>query len=225
MLATNRLLIVDDEAGITRVIEAAARDLGFEVLAIHDSDQFEKALGRIKPTIIFLDIAMPGRDGMELIGYLAAGKYSGKVVVMSGSDPRYIQMSSTIAKTRGLMLAGMLAKPFRKQEVTDLLNSLAIGETAQEPNMQPLVYDVVLHGDEWRFVHGDTVSVGYPSRSAAIHAAEAYTLQAGRTVHIRVFRVDGTIDEERVFIRASDQYLNDKTDQISPLQRSHSNDP
>ena len=44
---------------------------------------------------------MPGRDGMELIGYLAAGNYPGKVVVMSGSDPRYIQMSSTIAKTRG----------------------------------------------------------------------------------------------------------------------------
>jgi hypothetical protein len=91
--------------------------------------------------------------------------------------------------------------------------------------MQPPVYDVVLHGDEWRFVHGDTVSVGYPSRSAAIHAAEAYALQAGRTVHIRVFRVDGTIDEERVFIRASDQYLNDETDPSFQLRRSPSNNP
>jgi DNA-binding LytR/AlgR family response regulator len=63
-----------------RLIEAAARELGFEVLAIHDSDQFEKALGQIKPTIIFLDIAMPGRDGVELIGYLADGNYPGKVV-------------------------------------------------------------------------------------------------------------------------------------------------
>jgi DNA-binding NtrC family response regulator len=123
--AAVRVLIVDDEAGITRVIEAAARELGFEVLAIHDSDQFEKALGQIMPTIIFLDIAMPGRDGMELIGYLAAGNYPGKVVVMSGSDPRYIQMSSAIAKTRGLMVAGTLAKPFRKQQVTDLLARLA----------------------------------------------------------------------------------------------------
>jgi hypothetical protein len=51
--------------------------------------------------------------------------YPGKVVVMSGSDPRYIQMSSTIAKTRGLAVAGTLAKPFRKQQVTDLLTRLA----------------------------------------------------------------------------------------------------
>lgn len=122
--STNRLLIVDDEPGIARLIEITARELGFEVLAIHDSDQFEKALGQIKPTIIFLDIAMPGRDGMELIGYLAAGNYPGKVVVMSGTDARYIQMSAAIAKTRGLQVAGTLEKPFRKRTVLDLLLSL-----------------------------------------------------------------------------------------------------
>jgi hypothetical protein len=32
---------------------------------------------------------MPGRAGVELIGHLAAGNYPRKVVVMSGSDPRY----------------------------------------------------------------------------------------------------------------------------------------
>jgi hypothetical protein len=47
-------------------------------------------------------------------------------VVMSGSDPSYIQMSSTIAKTRGLWVAGTLAKPFRKQTVRDLLVSLSM---------------------------------------------------------------------------------------------------
>jgi hypothetical protein len=69
---------------------------------------------------------MPGRDGLELIGHLSAGQYPGRVVVMSGSDPRYIQMSSTIAKTRGLIVAATLAKPFRKQEVSELLIRLAI---------------------------------------------------------------------------------------------------
>jgi PleD family two-component response regulator len=90
MAAANRLLIVDDEQGIT--LEAVAQKLGFNVRAIHHSEQFEKALGQIDPTVILLDIAMPERDGMELIGLLAAKSYAGKVVVMSGSDPRYIQM-------------------------------------------------------------------------------------------------------------------------------------
>jgi DNA-binding response OmpR family regulator len=119
MAAADRLLIIDDEPGVTRIIEAIARGMGFEVMSINDTDEFEKALGTIKPTIILLDIAMPGRDGMELIGYLAAANYPGKVVIMSGNDPRYIQTSSTIGKTRGLQIADTLPKPFRKQQLSD----------------------------------------------------------------------------------------------------------
>ena len=121
----SRLLVIDDDPGVTRVVETIARQLGMEVMSINDTDQFEKALETLKPTIILLDITMPGRDGMELIGYLSARNYPGKIVVMSGSDERYIQMSSTIAKTRGLWVSGTLAKPFRKQQVQDVLMDLA----------------------------------------------------------------------------------------------------
>jgi DNA-binding response OmpR family regulator len=124
-MAGKRLLIVDDEPGITSVIGSAALQLGFEVLSIHDSDQFEKAMQKLKPTIIFLDIAMPGRDGMQLVGVLAAANYPGKIVIISGSDQSYIQMLSAVAKTRGLMVAGTLQKPFRRQTVLDLLKALA----------------------------------------------------------------------------------------------------
>lgn len=125
MTMIHRLLIVDDDPDITRVIETAAFAFGFEAMSINDTAQFEKAFEAIKPTIIFLDVAMPGRDGVELIGYLEAGNYPGKVVIMSGTDPRYIQMSSAIGKMRGLEIAGTLAKPFRKQQVMDLLTDLA----------------------------------------------------------------------------------------------------
>jgi DNA-binding NtrC family response regulator len=120
-----RLLIVDDEPGITRLIESAALGLGFEVVAINHTSEFEKALAALNPTIILLDVSMPDRDGLELIAHLAKGNYAGRLAIMSGSDPRYIQMSSAIAKMRGLHVAGTLAKPFRMHEVTDLLSRLA----------------------------------------------------------------------------------------------------
>jgi DNA-binding NtrC family response regulator len=121
---SNRLLVIDDEVGITSVIEHAARALGFEVLSIHDPDQFEKGLTKIRPSVIFLDIAMPGRDGMQLIGHLASNSYGGHIVIMSGSGSHYIQMSAASAKARGLAVAATLPKPFRKQEVVELLSSL-----------------------------------------------------------------------------------------------------
>lgn len=125
MAESVRLLIIDDEPGVTRLIESAARSMGLDVMAINETEQFEKALESLKPTIIFLDVAMPGRDGLELIGHLSARNYPGKIVIMSGSDPRYIQMSSTIAKTRGLAIAGTLAKPFRVSTLKALLTRLA----------------------------------------------------------------------------------------------------
>lgn len=121
---SNRLLIIDDEPGITQVIESAAREIGLGSFVIHDTEQFEKALDAIKPTLIFLDISMPHRDGVELMSYLAAGNYPGMVVIMSG-HPLYLKMGSTIAETHGLRLADSLAKPFRRQQILDLLLDLA----------------------------------------------------------------------------------------------------
>lgn len=124
MTEANRLLIVDDEPAIARLIEVAAVDAGYTVKAISDSSAFERALEEFKPAIIFLDISMPGRDGMELIGLLAAMEYPGKIVVASGAGDSYVQISSIVAKTRGLQFAGTLAKPFRRQALMELLAKL-----------------------------------------------------------------------------------------------------
>jgi DNA-binding response OmpR family regulator len=123
--AYDRLLIVDDEPEISRIVELAASQLGLETFAINRSSEFESALATVSPTIIFLDIAMPGRDGVELIGVLAALNFRGGLVLMSGWDLLFIQMSTTIAESRGLTVAGALPKPFRKQTVVDLLTKLA----------------------------------------------------------------------------------------------------
>jgi DNA-binding NtrC family response regulator len=124
MVATNRLLIVDDEPAIARLIEVSALEAGFTVKAISDSGDFERALKEFEPTVVFLDISMPGRDGMELIGQLAAMNYPGKIVVASGAGASYVQISSAVAKSRGLQFAGTLAKPFRRQALMELLDKL-----------------------------------------------------------------------------------------------------
>jgi CheY-like chemotaxis protein len=123
----HRLLIVDDEPGITRLIEILARSVGIESLAINDPLQFEMAVGSVKPTIIFLDIVMPGRDGTELISQLAAGNYPGKLVLMSGADPTYMQMAAKLGSSQGLMIVAHLPKPFRNKQILNLLSQLDSG--------------------------------------------------------------------------------------------------
>ena len=124
MAAINRLLIVDDKQEITDLVEVFAQAAGYEVFSINDSKLFEQALDQIKPTVIFLDMTMPGRDGMALIGSLASSNYPGKVVIMSGSDLSDVKTRST--EIRGLMLSAVLLKPFRKQTVMELLKDLSV---------------------------------------------------------------------------------------------------
>jgi len=119
-----RLLIVDDEPGFTRFVEYVAEGIGLEVRSLHDGSEVEAVLATWAPGIILLDINMPGRDALGLLGLLAARNYAGQVVVISGAAPEYLQMTGASARMRGLNLAAVRTKPIRKQELEELLLQL-----------------------------------------------------------------------------------------------------
>jgi two-component system nitrogen regulation response regulator NtrX len=81
----SRILIVDDEAGIRRSLAGILSDEGFETTAVSDG---EAALGSIGgdgvPDLVLLDIAMPGRDGVEILVEIAQRWPRLPVVMMSG---------------------------------------------------------------------------------------------------------------------------------------------
>src|SRR6185436_21098324 len=108
-----RLLVIDDDPDVAPPIEAIARRLRFSVMMRKDGFDFERVVDEFRPTIIFLDLALPGRDGLELVGCLVMNNYSGKLVVMSGWDVTQIQLVSRFASAQGLTVAGTLPKPFQ----------------------------------------------------------------------------------------------------------------
>lgn len=120
----SRLLIVEDEEAFARFIATVATGAGYDVRVVVRSEDFESQLSEWKPRVLFLDVFMPDRDGLELLGLLQQHAYDGQIVMMSGADSLYLNMAAASAKARGLRLAGILAKPCRKQEVEDLLRTL-----------------------------------------------------------------------------------------------------
>jgi two-component system, NtrC family, nitrogen regulation response regulator NtrX len=80
-----RVLIVDDEAGIRRSLAGILSDEGFEPSAVSDG---EEALAAIAsdgaPDLVLLDIAMPGRDGVEILVEIVQRWPGLPVVMMSG---------------------------------------------------------------------------------------------------------------------------------------------
>ncbi len=81
----SRILIVDDEDDIRRSLAGILGDEGFETATAEDG---ERAIARIEeegpPDLVLLDIAMPGRDGVEILVELVERWPDMPVVMMSG---------------------------------------------------------------------------------------------------------------------------------------------
>ena len=121
-----RLLIVEDEEAFACFLARIATGLGYAVRAVATGRDFDFQLADWQPTVLFLDVFMPDRDGLEILGVLQQQAYQGQIVMMSGADSLYLNMAASSAKARGLRLAGILPKPFRKQDVQALLEKLAL---------------------------------------------------------------------------------------------------
>ncbi len=61
-----RILVVDDEQGISDFLLFGLRDEGYDVMCAHDGEEGLELLERFKPHIVLLDIMLPGIDGFEV---------------------------------------------------------------------------------------------------------------------------------------------------------------
>jgi CheY-like chemotaxis protein len=65
-----RVLVVDDEAAILRIIGTSLRLMGYDVISTGSGKDALKLSETENPDIMLLDIFMPGMDGLEVLGTL-----------------------------------------------------------------------------------------------------------------------------------------------------------
>ncbi len=80
-----KALIIDDEASIREALRMTLRSARIDcVLAEDGATGLDAANGRTDIGLVFLDIKMPGRDGMEILGELRKSRPDLPVVMISG---------------------------------------------------------------------------------------------------------------------------------------------
>lgn len=65
-----KILVIDDEPSITKLVSAYLKPEGYEVFTASDGIAGLKAARAFKPDLIILDIMLPGMDGIELLSRL-----------------------------------------------------------------------------------------------------------------------------------------------------------
>jgi two-component system, NtrC family, nitrogen regulation response regulator NtrX len=66
-MSTGRILVVDDEADIRRLLEEILSEEGYEVMAAADAAEARKQRASVSPDLVLLDIWMPDIDGISLL--------------------------------------------------------------------------------------------------------------------------------------------------------------
>ncbi|HEX8468701.1 MAG TPA: response regulator [Allosphingosinicella sp.] len=111
MIQDARILIVDDESQIRRLLRVALTRSGYSCVEARDSRELLNALAIDKPDLVLLDLGLPDRDGLELIPLIRRAGPA-KVIVVTARE-------RTEEKVTALDLGAddYVTKPFDTEEL------------------------------------------------------------------------------------------------------------
>ena len=89
------ILVVDDDARVTRSVEAVLRDEGFTVVTASGGAEAIDALDSVRPDLVLLDVWMPDLDGIEVLGRLRERRPGLPVIVISGHGTVELAVKAT----------------------------------------------------------------------------------------------------------------------------------
>ena len=134
---SQRILVVDDDKEIARLLRAYLEQAGFQVLVAYDGETALHAVRRERPDLIVLDLMLPDRDGWEITRLVR-----GDPTVASTPIVMLTARVEDTDKVVGLELGAddYVTKPFNPQVVIARVRAVLRRATA-EP-MQPRLLQV-----------------------------------------------------------------------------------
>ncbi|MBS1183133.1 MAG: cheY 5 [Proteobacteria bacterium] len=139
MVQSRRVLIVDDSATVRTVVKRIIEHSRFK-LDIEEAANGADAIRLFRSggfDLAFIDVEMPGIDGLEAAGEILYSAGDAHVVLMSGKDDEPIRRAAS-----HIGVEFFLKKPFYAKDVDEVLHSLyAVAETEFVSGREPDVFE------------------------------------------------------------------------------------
>lgn len=128
-----KILIVDDEPAIRRLLARALERMNYRVTEAADARTALSALNIDKPDLVLLDLGLPDRDGLELLP-LMLKQHGPAIIVVSARD-------ATQEKVAALDLGAddFVTKPFDSEELLARIRA-SLRRRATEGGQQPVLH-------------------------------------------------------------------------------------
>ena len=115
------LMTVDDSRLIRSIIGDIAQELGFKVIEATTADEAVELYKKFKPDIVFMDIILEGRNGIEALKDIKDYDKEAKVVICTS----IIGQENIIQKARDFGAMAYITKPFKEDEIYETIRKIA----------------------------------------------------------------------------------------------------
>ena len=121
------LLVVEDERDLCQTIVRSLRRLAYSVDFCYDGEQALELLGVERYDLVLLDLNLPGRDGMTVLGTLRRTDRQTPVLILSARGEVHDKVAGLDAGANDY-----LSKPFHLAELEARIRSLTLRQFTQQ---------------------------------------------------------------------------------------------
>ncbi len=119
-MTTKRVLIIDDDPGICKIVQIALKALTkWEVWTANSGCQGAELAQALHPDAILLDVMMPGMDGLSTLTALKTNPETCPIPVIFLTAKANMQ-----DYCKNQAIAGMILKPFKASDLLQQIRSL-----------------------------------------------------------------------------------------------------
>lgn len=112
----NIIMVADDDMFMRSLVSKALGSYG-KIVELPDGENVTDTYLEISPDVLFLDIHLPGRSGMEILDEINNFDQSAYIVMLSADSNK-----DNVVKTRKNGAKGFVAKPFTKDKLIESMS-------------------------------------------------------------------------------------------------------
>jgi two-component system phosphate regulon response regulator OmpR len=141
-LEGEKILIVDDDPGLRRLLERFLEEQGYRVRAVENVEQMDRLLSRELFQLLVLDLMLPGEDGLSACKRLREANNQMPIIMLTakGDESSRIQGLEQGADD-------YLAKPFNPRELLARIKAVLRRQTVSVPGAPGSEDETVSFGD------------------------------------------------------------------------------
>ena len=133
-----KVFIVEDDEDIREIVLYSLRSAGFEGVGFENGKDFFAELAKHQPTLVLLDIMLPGDDGLSILKRLRNAPKTKKLPVIM-----LTAKGSEFDKVKGLDMGAddYIAKPFGVTELISRVNAVLRRSVTGEPQEKDEIFE------------------------------------------------------------------------------------